>query len=109
MLSNKPDAIASLVVNSLFPAGSFDIIRGEVPGSPRKPDPKPAWDIIMALGGSPRQTVFLGDSEIDIATALASGCHAVGAAWGFRSRETILKAGAERIIDTPEELLRLFP
>jgi phosphoglycolate phosphatase len=52
--------------------------------------------------------VFLGDSEIDIETALASGCHAVGVSWGFRPRSTLEKAGAERIIDMPSELLDII-
>jgi phosphoglycolate phosphatase len=109
VLSNKPDAMAYLVVNRLFPSGLFDLIRGEISGSPRKPDPEPAWDILLELGFSPRETVFLGDSEIDMETALAAGCHAVGAAWGFRPRETLEKAGAQRIIAEPRELLDFLP
>jgi phosphoglycolate phosphatase len=48
---------------------------------------------------------LVGDSEIDIETAHASGCHAVAVSWGFRPRETLESAGAERIIDAPMELL----
>jgi phosphoglycolate phosphatase len=108
VLSNKPDAMAQLVVNGLFSFGTFDAIRGEIAGKPRKPNPEPAWDVILELGFSPRDTLLLGDSEIDIETALAAGCHAVGAAWGFRSRETLVKAGAQRIIDTPLELVDIL-
>ncbi|MDR2792667.1 MAG: HAD family hydrolase [Treponema sp.] len=107
VLSNKPDVLANTVVNILFPRGSFDIIRGDMAGKPRKPAPEPVWDILMELDSSPRDTVFLGDSEIDIETALASGCHAVGAGWGFRGYETLVKAGAERIIDKPSDFLEV--
>jgi phosphoglycolate phosphatase len=105
VLSNKPDVAAHLVVNALFPRNAFDSIRGEISGKKRKPAPEPVWDLLVELDSSPRYTVFVGDSEIDMETALSSGCHAVGVTWGFRSRETIEKAGAERIIDHPAELL----
>ncbi|MDR2194820.1 MAG: HAD family hydrolase [Treponema sp.] len=108
VLSNKPDVMAHIVVHALFPQGSFDVIRGEIDGKPSKPAPEPVWDILVEIDSSPRDTVFLGDSEIDMETARASGCHAVGAAWGFRSYETLAKAGAERIIDTPLDFLEIL-
>lgn len=108
VLSNKPDIAANLVVNEFFPRNSFDIIRGEIAGKKRKPSPEPVWDILLELDSNGREAVFVGDSEIDIETALASGCHAVGVTWGFRSRETIVQAGAERIIDSPAELLEIL-
>ncbi|MDR0556402.1 MAG: HAD family hydrolase [Treponema sp.] len=108
VLSNKPDAMANVVANALFPQGSFDVVRGEIAGKPRKPSPEPVWDILVDFDSNPRDTVFLGDSEIDIETARASGCHAVGAAWGFRGAETLSKAGAERIINKPSDLLEIL-
>ncbi|MDR3302978.1 MAG: HAD family hydrolase [Treponema sp.] len=108
VLTNKPDSVARLVVDGLFASSFFDIIQGDVPGAPRKPDPASTWEIILELGSTPRETIFVGDSEIDMETALASGCHAVAVSWGFRSREVLAKAGAERIIDLPEELLSVI-
>jgi phosphoglycolate phosphatase len=105
VLTNKPDAVARLVLEGLFPAGFFDIIHGDVPNAPRKPDPASAWEILVELDSTPRNTILVGDSEIDIETAHTSGCHAVAVSWGFRLRETLESAGAERIIDTPMELL----
>ncbi|MDR0472152.1 MAG: HAD family hydrolase [Treponema sp.] len=108
VLTNKSDPAAQIVIGSLFPQGSFDIVQGQINGKPCKPDPAAAWEIITSLNLTPRETIFAGDSEIDIHTALDSGCHAVGVSWGYRSREDIIEAGAERIIDRPEELLALF-
>jgi phosphoglycolate phosphatase len=105
VLSNKPDPVARLVIQGLFPPDSFDLVRGDIPGMPRKPDPAALWDILVGLDLCPRDTIFVGDSEIDMETALAAGCHALGVSWGFRSRKTLVKAGAQRIIDTPAELL----
>lgn len=108
VLTNKPDIIARRVVEGIFPAGSFDEVQGEIKGAPRKPDPSTAWDMMIRLGVTPRETIFAGDSEVDIETARAADCSVLAVSWGFRSREILEKAGAGRIIDTPEELLTLI-
>jgi phosphoglycolate phosphatase len=108
VLTNKPDPVARQVADGLFPPLTFDIVQGDAPGIQRKPDPAAAWDIILALGATPRETIFAGDSEVDMQTALAADCHALGVSWGYRSRRVLEEAGAERIIDRPEELLRLI-
>jgi phosphoglycolate phosphatase len=63
---------------------------------------------MMGLGVTPRETIFCGDSEIDLETARAAECSALGAAWGFRGREALINAGAPRIIGRPLELLELI-
>jgi phosphoglycolate phosphatase len=105
VLTNKPESVAALVVNGLFPSGSFDLIRGDKPGFLHKPDPTAAWEILTELDRTPRETVFMGDSEIDIETAHATDCHALGVSWGYRGRAVLEAVGADRIIDTPEGLL----
>jgi len=108
VLTNKNDPTAQLVVAGLFPQGSFDIVQGEISGKPRKPDPASVWDMLVELSLNPADVIFVGDSEVDIETAVTSGCFPLGVSWGYRSRETILNAGARRIIDKPEELLDLL-
>jgi phosphoglycolate phosphatase len=51
---------------------------------------------------------MIGDSEVDIQTAKKAGMLAVGCSWGYRSREVLEEAGADVIVDKPEELLSLF-
>ena len=104
VLSNKPDAILGRVINSLFPPGLFDIVRGERPGQGRKPDPALVWELLVELDRGPGDTILAGDSEIDIETARGAGCYPLGVSWGFRSRAVLEAAGAARIIDRPEEL-----
>ena len=108
VLTNKPDPTAQLVIAGIFPHGSFGIIRGEIFGRPRKPDPACVWDLIVELDLNPSDFLFAGDSEVDMETAVSSGCFPLGVSWGYRSRETIAKAGARHIIDRPEELLELL-
>jgi phosphoglycolate phosphatase len=108
VLSNKPDPLTHTVIDKLFSPYTFDLVCGERPAFPRKPDPASTWDIITELDTSPRETLFVGDSEIDLATASAAECSFLGAAWGFRGRQALQAAGAGRIIDHPEELLELL-
>jgi phosphoglycolate phosphatase len=108
VLTNKPDPVARLVVQGLFPLGSFNAVRGDTPGVSRKPDPGVVWDMLVEMDSTPRETVLVGDSEIDMETAHNANCHALGVSWGFRPRQVLEKAGAERIIDKPEELLGII-
>ena len=54
------------------------------------------------------ETIFLGDTSVDIQTAKNAGLYSVGAAWGFRGRQELMSAGADKIIEKPAELLELF-
>jgi phosphoglycolate phosphatase len=108
VLSNKSDPLTQTVIGRLFPLHAFDLVLGERQDFPRKPDPSSTWDIITELDSSPRETLFVGDSEIDLATAQAAECNFLGAAWGFRGRQALQAAGADRIIDHPGELPELL-
>jgi phosphoglycolate phosphatase len=108
VLTNKPDPVARMVISRLFPPGAFEAVQGETPGVPRKPDPASTWELLMKLDVTPRETIFAGDSEVDLETARAAECSPVLVSWGFRSREALEKAGAPRIIDRPEELVGLI-
>jgi phosphoglycolate phosphatase len=107
VLSNKADPVTRMVIGKFFP-GAFDLVIGERPGVPRKPDPASTWELITELDGSPRETLFIGDSEVDIATAQAADCPFLGVSWGFRGRPALEAAGAGRIIDRPAELWELL-
>ena len=108
VLSNKPDPVVQKVIAGLFPPGSFDIVQGEIFGKPHKPDPACVWEILAELDITPANIIFTGDSDIDMETALSSGCFPLGVSWGYRPVEIIVKAGAKRIMENPMELLELL-
>ena len=105
VLSNKADSVLCQVINRFFASVGFDAVCGLRPGIPGKPDPSMVWDFLTEAGCLPQDTIFVGDSEIDIETARNAGCYPLGVSWGFRSRAVLETAGAARIIDKPEELL----
>lgn len=106
--SNKFQAGTALLVDRFFPAVRFEAVLGQREGVPLKPDPAVVGEI-LALTGVPREeTLFVGDSGIDILTARAAGVRSAGVSWGFRDRAELLEAGADRIVDRAEQLLEML-
>ena len=105
--SNKADEFSRVIVEHYFP-GVFQMIRGKVQGVPVKPDPTGVRQVLAALDARPEETLFVGDSSVDILTAHNGGMAACGVTWGFRPRESLVAAGAEYLADTPEELEKVI-
>lgn len=108
ILSNKPDDFTREVVATLLGAWQFRAVRGVRPDGVKKPDPAGALAIADELGLSPADFLYLGDTNTDMLTANRAGMHAVGALWGFRTREELKKNGAKAMIARPQELLEFF-
>ena len=106
VLSNKFDEAAQEVIRKHFP-GVFDVVRGECTEIPRKPDPRGLLHMMGQLGVKPEQVAYVGDSGSDMTVALSAGAYAVGVRWGYRPVAELMSAGAQLIIDAPEELLSL--
>ena len=107
VVSNKPDAAVKILSKEYF--GTFlDISIGETPSVRRKPAPDAVFAALSALNATKEQAVYIGDSEVDIETAKQAEMPLIGVGWGFRGREKLLSAGAETVVDTPEELLALL-
>jgi phosphoglycolate phosphatase len=67
---------------------------------PGKPHPHMVLENIRVVGADPRQTIVIGDSEHDMAMAVAAGAGALGVSWGFGTRDEMLAAGAKQVVDT---------
>ena len=101
--SNKADEFSRQIVEHYFP-GAFTLVRGKVRGVPVKPDPTGIHQILEELKADPAATLFVGDSSVDMETGHNAGLQACGVTWGFRSRESLVAAGADFLADTPEQL-----
>jgi phosphoglycolate phosphatase len=106
VLSNKRDEFTKVCVDTLLPTGIFQEVRGESEITPHKPDPQGALTIAESLGVVPQRCLFVGDSEIDVETARRAGMDFVGVEWGYRSRMELEKAGAEKLVKAPNQLLQ---
>ncbi len=105
VLSNKPENFTELMVRTLLQQWDFREVRGLSPGSPRKPDPAIALEIARSLGLPPEEVVIVGDSDIDMQTALKAGMRSVGVLWGYQERERLVSGGADIVVDSPRDLL----
>ena len=105
--SNKADAPTQAIAAALLDPADFVQISGAQPDAPLKPDPAVALAIAARFGLPPARVAYVGDSLVDMRTATAAGMVAVGAAWGFRTREELVESGAAVVIHAPLELLAL--
>ncbi|TVQ96212.1 MAG: HAD family hydrolase [Spirochaetaceae bacterium] len=108
VLSNKPHDLTVSVVAQSLEGHPFVAVYGDRSGVPPKPHPGTARDAARQLGHAEDEVLFVGDSDIDMQTAVAAGMEPVGVTWGFRTREVLHDAGARVIIDQPAQLLNLL-
>lgn len=96
------------MVEEIFGQGTFQWIQGQTEDMPRKPDPTAVWMITEKLGVKPSETLYIGDSEVDVATGKAAQIQTAAVTWGFRGRKKLEEAGAGLIVDSPEEIMKLI-
>lgn len=103
IVSNKPDPAVKSLCNKYFP-GIY--ARGVSEDCPRKPAPDMVYQTMKALDAD--KCVFVGDSEVDVATAINAGAPCVSVLWGFRDKETLVEAGGKVFCDDAGNLVELI-
>ena len=105
VLSNKPDRFTKLCVETLLSPWKFDWITGHYPGISHKPDPQGALMMAEELHVDPAEVLYIGDSGVDMQTAVAAGMYPLGVLWGFRTKEELLENGAKLLVEKPQEII----
>lgn len=103
--SNKYQDGAEKIIRHYF--GKYDFVRvlGQREGLPIKPDPAIVGEILSGVPGTRKEeTVYCGDSDVDMKTGINAGVRTVGVTWGFRGRAELEAYSPWRIADTAEEL-----
>ena len=103
--TNKHNDAALSIVKILFAPGTFEEVLGDRPGFPKKPNPATPLEIASHLGVKPDEVAYLGDTSVDMETAVHAGFLPVGVLWGFRPEEELVKNGAKVLLKAPLELL----
>ena len=106
VLSNKPDRFVKEIVDKIFP-DIFVCAYGQT-DLPVKPDPAAALMVAEKLGAAPAECAFVGDSDIDMTTAINAEMLPVGVSWGYRPEECLKEAGAKVIINSAAEFENLI-
>ncbi len=91
--TNKPGAMARRILEGLGVLSRFAAVVGG-DEAPRKPDPTGTLEIMARVGAGRADTVFVGDSPVDLATAAAAGVRFVAVGWGLVPAAELARAGA---------------
>ncbi len=104
IVSNKYD-MGVKGLNKHFFCGYIKVAIGESANVAKKPAPDTVYEAVKELGINPENAVYVGDSDVDIATAKNSGLDCISVTWGFRDRNFLKENGASVLVDKPSEIL----
>ena len=107
IVSNKIDFAVKELSRDYFP-GRMQVAVGDDPSRRRKPAPDSVLEAMRQMGVTREETVYIGDSDVDVETARNAGVVCCAVSWGFRSAQSLKDAGAERIAANPQELLTML-
>jgi len=105
--SNKIDSAVKELAELYF-KHTIEVAIGDSEGIRRKPYPDKVFAALQLMHADPKSAVYIGDTEVDIATAENAGIDYICVAWGFRDKQELQAAGAKVIVVTPEELARVL-
>lgn len=102
-VSNKGDFAVRELMELHFP-GAFDFVLGQRDDIPRKPDAAMVYLALDSMGASRDTACYVGDSEVDILTAINSQIPCISVTWGFRDPGFLAEKGAALLVDTVPQL-----
>lgn len=104
IVSNKY-CTATVALCRHFFSDFISVAIGESEQIRKKPAPDSVFEAMRRLNADPATTVYVGDSEVDIATAHNSGLPCISVLWGFRDQDFLIQHGADTFASTPKEIL----
>lgn len=107
IVSNKIDFAVKELSRAYFGERMCAAI-GDDPSRARKPAPDSVFAAMREMGVTAQETVYVGDSDVDVLTARNAGVPCVAVLWGFRDEACLRAAGAERLARTPDELREII-
>ena len=106
IVSNKiQEGITPL--NKEYFGDRLPVAIGERPGLQRKPAPDMVLQALKELNSTPEESIYVGDSEVDVATAENSGLLCIGVTWGFREESLHQELGVTHIARKAEDILSI--
>ncbi len=108
VVSNKFYAATQELCRHFFP-DTIEVAIGEheAEGIKKKPAPDTVIEALRQLGVTKENAVYVGDSDVDIATARNSGLPCISVLWGFRDRDFLTEKGATTFVEAPSDILDL--
>lgn len=107
VITNKANPIAREVVDFYLGGENFGYVQGMEEGLCAKPNPKGALMVAEKLGVTPDEVLYIGDSGVDMLTAVNAGFTPCGVLWGFRKEDELRDNGALYIVNKPSDIIAL--
>ena len=107
VFSNKADELTKKIASEIFP-NYFDTTVGLSTEELKKPNPFEAVEISKNWNLKPEEILFVGDSDIDMQTAVNAKMFPVGVSWGYRTEEELKTSGAKLVINNASELIEIL-
>ena len=107
IVSNKIDFAVKALSRAYFGERMCAAI-GDDPSRAKKPAPDSVFAAMREMGVTAQETVYVGDSDVDVLTARNAGVPCVAVLWGFRDEACLRAAGAGRLAHTPDELREII-
>ncbi len=107
VVTNKPHHLAVRIVEHCFP-NQFITILGQQDLYPTKPNPQSTHLALMSMRLGSKDCYFIGDSNVDIETGYQANVETIGVTWGFRGRDELEEAGADFVVESPDEIKELI-
>lgn len=105
VVSNKADYAVQSLTEKFF-GGLFDYAVGEKAGVRKKPCPDSVNEVLKVLKTDRKEAVYIGDSEVDIATAKNAEMDCISVDWGFRDRDVLIENQAQIIVSSVDCLFK---
>ena len=106
--SNKYQAATEKLISHFFPTLSFIAVEGQKEGVPVKPDPSIVFEILAKAKTPKADTIYIGDSGMDMETARRACVDSVGVTWGFRPEKELVENHADTIVNSPGDIAKLI-
>ena len=102
--SNKYQRATEKLIRHYFPTIRFAAVFGQREGIPVKPHPQIVEDILTLVPVNKEEVIYIGDSGVDMQTALHAGVESIGVTWGFRPKEELLQHSPTHLVDSADEI-----
>ena len=106
--SNKYQAATEKLIDHYFPEIHFTAVFGQRDGINVKPAPTIVEDILSIAGIAKEDVLYVGDSGVDMQTAINAGVTVCGVTWGFRPRAELEEFHPDYIVDKAEDILSIY-
>ena len=95
-------------LNKEYFGDRLPVAIGERPGLQRKPAPDMVLQALKELDSTPEESIYVGDSEVDVATAENSDLLCIGVTWGFREESLLHELGVKHIARKAEDIITII-